>query len=192
MARTERSQQLRIIGGQWRGRRIQFPANPAIRPTSDRIRETLFNWLAPIIHQAICLDLFSGSGALGFEALSRGADFVRFVEKDRQIARYLKETLQEWQVDPVKVEVMQGDATDCLTLTATAPFNLVFLDPPFAQNNVANYCCQLEQTAMLATECYFYIEVALENKSFEVPGNWHCLKEKTAGQVAYFLFQRGS
>jgi 16S rRNA (guanine966-N2)-methyltransferase len=120
---------LRIIGGTWRGRKLRFPAAAAIRPTPDRVRETLFNWLQAAIPGAHCLDLFAGSGALGLEALSRGAAQVTFVDQDEAAAAALRARLTEWQAHGA--EVVRGDALRFLGRPAQA-CDVVFLDPPFA------------------------------------------------------------
>lgn len=127
--RAAHARQLRIIGGTWRGRRFRFPPLPEIRPTPDRVRETLFNWLGSQVSGARCLDLFAGSGALGLEALSRGAAEVVFVERDRTAARELAARLAEWGAKGARVE--QRDALQFLH-GAARPFDIVFLDPPFA------------------------------------------------------------
>src|SRR5690606_1934717 len=125
---------LRIVGGRWRGMRIDFPPIEAIRPTPDRVRETLFNWLQPHIVGATCLDLFAGSGALGIEALSRGAEQVTFVDREPRIARHLKATLE--RLGARGADVKTADARTCLAQPSRR-FDIVFLDPPFASNLLA-------------------------------------------------------
>src|SRR6184192_669504 len=127
--RAGRARVVRIIGGTWRGRKVRFPASAAIRPTPDRVRETLFNWLGTRTPGARALDLFAGSGALGLEALSRGASHVTFVEQDEAAVRELRARLAEWQAGDACV--MRADALRYLAGEAR-PFDLVFLDPPFA------------------------------------------------------------
>ena len=122
---------LRIVAGEWRGRRLPVLDQPGLRPTPDRVRETLFNWLAPLITGARCLDLFAGSGALGFEAASRGAGRVAMIEKSANLVRVLREN--RLLLDARQVEVIQADAGLWLAGQAE-PFDLVFLDPPFAEN----------------------------------------------------------
>ena len=122
---------LRIVGGEWRGRRLSVLDQPGLRPTPDRVRETLFNWLAPLIKGAWCLDLFAGTGALGFEAASRGADRVVMIEKLANVVRVLHEN--RLLLDARQIEVIHADASPWLAGQAE-PFNLVFLDPPFAED----------------------------------------------------------
>ncbi|MGH8275425.1 MAG: 16S rRNA (guanine(966)-N(2))-methyltransferase RsmD, partial [Steroidobacteraceae bacterium] len=129
MARTRSTRVLRIIGGTWRGRKLRFPAAALIRPTPDRVRETLFNWLGARVPAAHCLDLFAGSGALGLEALSRVAAQVTFVERDAAAVRELRARLVEWGAQGAQVE--RADALRFLAGPAR-PFDLAFLDPPFA------------------------------------------------------------
>lgn len=202
MKRAGTSQQLRIIGGQWRGRKLRFPALPGLRPTPDRVRETLFNWLSPIITGARCLDLFAGSGALGIEALSRGAARVVFVENDARASKALRENLHVLQTDAAAVIAM--DAQRWLKQAApgqTAPeqvapgqvapelFDIVFLDPPFAQDYLNPICQVLENSGCLATNALIYLESEIRS-SILLPVHWTVLRDKTAGQVHYRLVRR--
>jgi len=147
---------LRIIGGTWRGRRLRFPPSPEIRPTPDRVRETLFNWLAARVPGARCLDLFAGSGALGLEALSRGASHVTFVERDLAAAHEISARLTEWGARGANVE--HSDARRFLEQTPSAPFDIVFLDPPFASTLVDETAARLEQGGWLADNALIYVE----------------------------------
>ena len=180
---------LRIIGGAWRGRRLRFAAAPAIRPTPDRVRETLFNWLAPIVPGARCLDLFAGSGALGLEALSRGASHVTFVERDRQAARAIEECLG--QFDPQGRHDWRVLAADAETFLATAaqPFDIVFLDPPFASGALQAIAERLEAGGWLSTAARIYIECPAERPA-PVPPSWTHERDKRSGQVGYHLYVR--
>jgi len=178
---------LRIIGGQWRGRKLEFPAIDAIRPTPDRVRETVFNWLQNDIVGARCLDLFAGSGALGFEALSRGAAQVVFVDREPRIGQYLRATLKLLNVSAG--EVHAADSLKWLTIPGQ-PFDIVFLDPPFAADTLPSICERLEQGGWLAPEALIYIESASSGGTPIVPGNWALIKSKTAGQVGYHLARR--
>jgi len=181
-------QSLRIIAGQWRSRKIHFPDLPQLRPTPDRVRETLFNWLMPVIDGARCLDLFAGSGALGLEALSRGASEVVFVDRDRQVQAYLNDTFKLLKTEQGRV--IQADALDYLAGAASG-FDIVFLDPPY-QSDLLLPCCQaLEAGHWLNPNAYIYIESSSTMPTGELPGHWQVLREKTAGQVAYRLAQRG-
>jgi 16S rRNA (guanine966-N2)-methyltransferase len=175
---------LRIIGGTWRGRKLRFPAGAAIRPTPDRVRETLFNWLGATIHGARCLDLFAGSGVLGLEALSRGAAHVTFVERDAAAAHALRERLVEWQAGDARVE--RGDALRYLA-GAARPFDIVFLDPPFASELLTQSAALLEERHWLATGARIYVECAARDGLPPLPATWRPLKAKQAGEVGYHL-----
>jgi 16S rRNA (guanine966-N2)-methyltransferase len=180
---------LRIIGGAWRGRRLRFPAAPAIRPTPDRVRETLFNWLAPLVPGARCLDLFAGSGALGLEALSRGASHVTFVERDRQAARAIEACLG--QFDPqgrLDWRVLAADAAAFLA-TVGQPFDIVFLDPPFASATLQGIAERLEGGGWLSRTARIYVECPAEHPA-PVPANWTHERDKRSGQVGYHLYSR--
>ncbi|MES1196447.1 MAG: 16S rRNA (guanine(966)-N(2))-methyltransferase RsmD [Steroidobacter sp.] len=186
---------LRIIGGRWRGTRLNFPEVMAIRPTPDRVRETLFNWLQSDILNAHCLDLFAGSGALGLEALSRGASAVTFVDREAIIGRYLRETLARLHCD--QGEVHTTDAMRFLQQPAK-PFDIVFLDPPFADSAdrqlLTQVCSQLETQDWLKTRAHIYIECPSSMGSPDSipqwPANWTLHRSKTAGQVGYHLAKR--
>ncbi|HZT04614.1 MAG TPA: 16S rRNA (guanine(966)-N(2))-methyltransferase RsmD [Steroidobacteraceae bacterium] len=184
---------LRIIGGTWRGRRLRFPPSPQIRPTPDRVRETLFNWLAARVPGARCLDLFAGSGALGLEALSRGAAHVTFVEHDAAAAREIAARLAEWGAHTARVE--QADARRFLDRTPAAPFDIVFLDPPFASRLLAEAAARLAQGGWLSDGALIYVERAAAGTAAapamaapEVPPAWTPLKAKQAGEVGYHLY----
>lgn len=175
---------LRIIGGRWRGTRLQFPPLAAIRPTPDRVRETVFNWLQSAIPGAVCLDLFAGSGALGLEALSRGAAAVVFVDRQPAIGRYLRETLQRLDCTAGEVQVM--DAQQYLRRPQHR-FDVVFLDPPFAQDMLSPVCAQLQQGGFLSPNAYVYIERAADMGAPTLPQGWRLIRSKQAGQVGYHL-----
>jgi 16S rRNA (guanine966-N2)-methyltransferase len=176
---------LRIIGGSWRGRRLRFPAAAAIRPTPDRVRETLFNWLGTATQGADCLDLFAGSGALGLEALSRGAAHVTFIEQDATAARELRTRLVEWQVTGACVA--RADALRYLGGPAH-PFDIVFLDPPFGSPLLERAATVLEARAWLKPAALIYVESAARTGLPPLPQSWRLLKAKRAGEVGYHLF----
>src|SRR3989338_6201010 len=136
MTTHRKPNRLRIIAGTWRGRKLTFPDTPELRPSPDRVRETLFNWLAPVIEGARCLDLFAGSGALGFEALSRGAHCVTFVDTSSEVISHLHTTLQQLSTT---AEILKLNATKPFTCK-NKPFDIVFLDPPFHQNLLEPVC----------------------------------------------------
>ncbi len=183
--------QLRIIGGQWRGRKLHFPTVPGLRPTPNRIRETLFNWLVPYLNDANCLDLFAGSGALGFEALSRHAKSVTFVEQSVTLVHYLEKQIKLFAVED-KAAVYQArfpfDASPVFN-GEKPPFNLVFLDPPFQKNLVENACHWLVKEKLIGRESIVYIETESTLKNLLLPPNWHIQQCKIAGKVQYALIK---
>lgn len=185
-SRGAQARTLRIIGGRWRGRKLRFPDQDALRPTPDRVRETLFNWLGPDIAGARCLDLFAGSGALGLEALSRGAARVLFVEQGVAAARDLTATLTEWE--GAGGEVRRADALALLAGPAEA-FNIVFLDPPFASSLLEGAAVRLAQGGWLAPGALIYAEAAARTGLPPLPPNWRLLKAKQAGEVGYHLLR---
>jgi len=182
------SNQLRIIGGEWRGRKLRFPDAPNLRPTPDRVRETVFNWLAPIIHGARCLDLFAGSGALGLEALSRGAAFTTFVDNHKKVTQALENHIELLSAND-KAEVLQMDGVKFLNTEAKV-YDVVFLDPPYQLNFMEKVVPLLEENNCLSDNAMLYLEIEKRQSLPELPENWKMLKEKTAGEVSYFLFQR--
>jgi len=185
--RGSHANQLRIIAGQWRGRRLEFPDLPGLRPTPDRVRETLFNWLAPVLPGARCLDLFAGSGALGIEALSRDAAEVVLVERQPQAVRALRENLARLNAANARVEM--ADALAWLRQPAT-PFEIVLLDPPFGQGLLKPVCALLEQHGWLADAAWIYLEAETELERWPLPTHWTIHREKIAGAVAYRLARR--
>lgn len=178
---------LRIIGGEWRGRRIRFPGTGGIRPTPDRVRETLFNWLAPVIEGSRCLDLFAGSGALGLEALSRGAATVAFVERDREAAGQLRDTAALLARD--RATVVNADARAWLAGTPAAR-DIVFLDPPFDSTVLADVMRTLESRGWLAPEASIYIEMPAKQGPPTLPEAWYLHRTGRAGAVGYHLARR--
>ena len=176
---------VRIIAGAWRGRRVHFPDVPELRPTPDRVRETLFNWLQHSIAGARCLDLFAGSGALGLEALSRGAKGVVFVEQFQAAARSLEEQLVRFG-GAAKGRVMSMGAARFLR-TAPEPFQIVFLDPPFGKDALAEYIPMLDQGNWLAVGSLVYLENERVAGIPALPEHWELLKSKSAGEVGYHL-----
>lgn len=187
------SGQLRIIGGIWRGRKLQFPDIDGLRPTGDRIRETLFNWLAPEIQGARCLDLFAGSGALGLEALSRGAITSVLVEHDSKAATQLKANLALLDKEGNLSEagrVLQRDALGWLQQgNQEAPYHIVFIDPPFALNLWQAVIDALEAGNWLADDATIYVEAGRDSE-YHPPINWQLHRDKTTGAVSYKLFYR--
>jgi len=176
--------EVRIIAGRWRGRRLRFPADAGIRPTPDRVRETLFNWLQGDIDGARCLDLFAGSGSLGIEALSRGAGRVVLVERVPRVAAYLRETIAQW--DLRGGEVQQIDAQSFLRSPGWH-FDLVFLDPPFADGALEPLLAALAQSRQLAPGARVYIEHAARDGLPVLPPGLEPWRSKRAGEVGYHL-----
>ena len=178
----------RLIGGSHGGRRLQFPAAMGLRPTADRLRETLFNWLQQDIASASCLDLFAGSGALGFEAASRGAAHVTMIESQRNVFRSLQQNLLLLQLQDV-IQLMNADALRWLQGGAEM-YQLVFLDPPFNKKLMQPVIDQLERGGWLANEALIYLEQDVHDEPPQLPDNWRIIRDKTAGQVRYRLVQR--
>jgi len=181
----------RIIGGKWRGRVIRFDDAEGLRPTTDRIRETVFNWLQAYLPGSTCLDAFSGSGVLGLEALSRGAADVVFIEKNKKTASNIKDNIK--MLDAHSGTVYQQDVLSWLksaqALENTGkPFDLVFLDPPFHLNLLAKCSTELVSCGCLAKDAVVYVEHAIDEEVV-LPAELKVLKQKRAGQVCYQLFE---
>lgn len=189
-SKTRISNQLRIIGGQWRGRKLDFADGEGLRPTMDRVRETLFNWLQGEIIGARCLDLFTGSGALGLEALSRAAAEVVMIDKNPQAVRMIQHNLDLLAVE--NAQLLQCDAEQYLQHyqkqhDAHKTFDIVFLDPPFNKQLVLPFCHYLDESACLSEQAVIYIEMEKKEPLSPLPAGWEILKEKKAGQSAYYL-----
>ncbi|WP_434357832.1 16S rRNA (guanine(966)-N(2))-methyltransferase RsmD [Parasalinivibrio latis] len=178
---------VRIIGGQWRGRKLPVHDVTGLRPTTDRVKETLFNWLMADIYQAKCLDLFAGSGGLGFEALSRQAEKVTLLEFDSKAAGQLKQNLAA--LNTTSGKVVQTDTLAYLTKPGQ-PYDIVFIDPPFRRDMLATVFDLLEQNGWLADNAMIYVEAESELGQLQVPVSWSLHREKTAGQISYRLYQR--
>jgi 16S rRNA (guanine966-N2)-methyltransferase len=176
---------VRIIGGGWRGRRVNFPDVPGLRPTPDRVRETLFNWLQHDIAGTRCLDLFAGSGALGLEALSRGAKELVFVEQAVAAARALQEQLTRLGAGSAGRVVEMG-ASRYLSSPPQA-FDIVFLDPPFGRGALAEYVPLLDRGDWVRPGGLVYLENEKAEGVPGVPAHWQLLKSKSAGEVGYHL-----
>jgi 16S rRNA (guanine966-N2)-methyltransferase len=175
--------QLRIIAGRWRGRKLAFAPVPGLRPTPDRVRETLFNWLGPMLPGTRCLDLFAGSGALGIEAASRGASEVVLVDNNPLVVRTLREQLQLLGFSAA--QVLQQDVNQWLA-TAATPFDVVFLDPPFRQQRLPECLALLEAGGWLAAGARIYME-AEKSWTPALPPGWELYRSKQAGQLGYHL-----
>jgi 16S rRNA (guanine966-N2)-methyltransferase len=184
--RQARPGALRIIGGRWRGRRIPVPDTPGLRPTPDRVRETLFNWLQPVIAGARCLDLFAGTGALALEALSRGAADVIAVERDRATADRLLTVAGE--LGAQGLQVVHDDALAYLAGEPRAQ-NVVFLDPPFDSDLLTQAAERLE-LGWLEAPAWIYLECAPGQAQKPLPDSWEVVRKKRAGDVVYPLARR--
>jgi 16S rRNA (guanine966-N2)-methyltransferase len=182
------SGRIRIIGGQLRNSRLDVPDLPGLRPTAERVRETLFNWLAPVISGARCLDLCAGTGALGIEALSRGAASVQFVEREAKAAQALRDNLARLKAQGGQVAAIDAQ----LYLQGAAqPFDLVFLDPPFALDLWTPLAQRLEEGGWLAPSAWIYVESPRQTPPM-VPANWTLHREGAAGDVRYALYRRAT
>lgn len=185
---------IRIIGGRWRGRRIEVLEEPDLRPTPDRVRETLFNWLAPQLPAARCLDLYAGTGALGLEALSRGAAECWFLERNGRVAAALESRLLQFigpagaaTAEPVpRGRVLAADALHWLGHTPATAFDIVFLDPPYAAGNL-DELCKLLARGWLAPAASVYLETARERALPGLPAGWQLHRESQAGDVRFAL-----
>lgn len=179
---------VRIIAGEHRSRQIRFPTIEGLRPTSDRIRETLFNWLQSELPKSNCLDLFAGSGVLGIEALSRGAESVQFVELDRSAADSLRENLVELGYSPAavansKAEQWLADNENRIQ------FDIIFIDPPYNQQLVATICDSLVSGSFVKPGTKVYVENDQAIPQQEFPDHFELSKYKKAGQVHFYLFE---
>lgn len=180
--------QLRIIAGQWRSRQFAFPMAHGLRPTPNRVRETLFNWLAPYVEAARVLDPFAGSGALFLEALSRGAGSALALDLNPAAVTSLRGHLATLRCD--NGQVLQSDALAYLQNQPATPFDLVFLDPPFSQDLLLPACTLLEERGWLADDAWVYTESEQVPSSLGMPGNWRLHREQKASQVHYALWER--
>jgi len=177
----------RIIGGEHGSRRLSFPEAEGLRPTTDRVKETVFNWLRNEIPGAKVLDLFAGSGALGFEAASRGASEVQFVELNKQAVRYLQSNCDRLKLDAA---VSNTDALSYLQQSAEFSFDLIFIDPPFRKGLVDEVLQTIIDRKLLRPNGLVYLETEAELAQLQLGLKWRELKAKTAGQVSYRLFSR--
>ena len=179
-------QRVRIIAGLWRGRYLQVPSVPSVRPTPVRVRETVFNWLAGNVENAECVDLYAGSGALGFEAASRGARRVTLVDRNRTVVQCLRQETQKFSA--TQIEVVHARALayiDCLR----EPLDILFIDPPFALGTelLEKTCTHLAASRALKESSLVYVESPAD-WAVRIPSRWTSLKSKQAGQVGYHLF----
>ena len=183
--KNPRAGRLRIVAGKWRSRLLDIADVPGLRPTSERVRETVFNWLAPEIHGAKCLDLCAGTGALGIEALSRGAESVVFVEQSSIAAKVLLANIAT--LNATGAEVLNTDASSYLRAAKATAFDVVFLDPPFAADILDELCRLLAKESLLANSARVYLEMGRDQPQPNLPPEWQVKKNKTAGNVRYML-----
>ncbi|WP_345881106.1 16S rRNA (guanine(966)-N(2))-methyltransferase RsmD [Shewanella algae] len=181
------SGQVRIITGQWRSRKLPIQDLEGLRPTTDRVRETLFNWLAGELSGSSVLDCFGGSGALALEALSRYAAFARVYELQKTAAQQLQQNLQTLKCD--SAEVINGDVLAGLARPADRRFDIVFIDPPFRKGLAEQTLTLLARHQWLNPGALIYLEVESELQQLPIPADWEALKEKQAGQVSYRLYR---
>jgi 16S rRNA (guanine966-N2)-methyltransferase len=179
---------IRLIAGKHRGRKLPVLMSEGLRPTTDRVKETVFNWLMPYIHDSICLDCFAGSGSLGFEAMSRGAEKVTLLELNKVAAKQLLQNKILLKSDNVQVE--QVDSLQHLRQGQESKqvFDLVFLDPPF-HKGLAEQAATLLNEGWLTPNALIYVEMESQGNSQKMPSSWRLLKEKVAGKVVYQLYQ---
>lgn len=178
---------VRIIGGKWRSRNLRFISVDGLRPTGSRIRETLFNWLTPTIEGARCLDLFAGSGALCFEALSRGAESCIAIEANSQAVSELRHNQTQLTAD--NLNIVSGDCHKFLECgNTTKPYNIIFLDPPFDMKFHNQISRLLISGNWLASRAQIYCEFPA-TEAQDLPLSWRLLKDKVAGNVRYCLFE---
>ncbi|MCH2190741.1 MAG: 16S rRNA (guanine(966)-N(2))-methyltransferase RsmD [Gammaproteobacteria bacterium] len=189
MNKRVKANTIRIISGQWKGRKVEVLDVEGLRPTTDRTRETLFNWLMFDVQDARCLDLFAGSGVLGLECLSRGAKFVKFVELNLNSAMLLKQTLKHLKAGADIAEVTQQSFEAALLTPVSEPYDLVFLDPPFKSDYLVAAIKLLSQPGWLAEGAKVYIEQSSVSKEVEVPKGWHEHRRKRAGQSLSLLYR---
>lgn len=187
---STRASSIRIIGGEWRSRKLTVPDAQGLRPTPDRVRETLFNWLAPTIQGARVLDAFTGSGALFLEALSRGASTGVAIDANLDAVNNLRRNLALLQGDDA--EVLRADSLHYLSNKAEQGFDIVLLDPPFHQDLLFSACQLLEDNNWLNKDAWIYTESEQAPSSLGVPSSWRLHREKHTGQVHYALWQKAS
>lgn len=180
---------IHVIGGSLRGSRLSVPTLPGLRPTPQRLRQTLFDWLAPVISGANVLDAFAGSGALGIEALSRGARAATFIERDIAQARAVEADLARLHQENASVRC--GDALRILAEAATGHFDIVFLDPPFDAGLWSKAAALLDGGGWLAPHAWVYVEAG-EDDAWDAPGRWLLHRQREAGAVRGTLYRVGA
>jgi 16S rRNA (guanine966-N2)-methyltransferase len=185
-SRGSKTGHVRIIGGRWKGRRLKFTEVAGLRPTLDRVRETLFNWLMYDINESRCLDLFAGSAALGIEALSRGASEVVFVEKNKKAADHIHANLRELQFSNYKVF---NTSAEVVFKKNENPYDIIFVDPPFFQSYLTSTLKSLNQPTFVKPGSLVYVEHERHSDDIEFPENWQVVKQKQVGGLVFYLFR---
>ncbi|MDR9827359.1 16S rRNA (guanine(966)-N(2))-methyltransferase RsmD [Vibrio sp. FNV 38] len=180
---------IRIISGLWRGRKLPVHNAEGLRPTTDRVKETVFNWLAQDVPKAVCLDVFAGSGGLGFEAASRQAEKVTMLELNSKAFSQLNSNIQALKAE--NIDAIQTDALVYLKQPGT-PHDVVFIDPPFHQGLVDECIELLESNGWLSDHAMIYLETEKALSISHIPATWHLHRDKQAGQVAFRLYERGA
>lgn len=184
---------IRVIAGKWRGRKIVFPnVEQSLRPTPDRVKETLFNWLQHDVMNATCLDLCAGSGSLGIEALSRGAKSVHFIEKNHLLCEQIQNNINIFNANSTtsNAKIHNDSAVNVVKYVAKNSINIVFLDPPYSSNLLENLATKLATAELLAPQALIYCEQQ-KKTLFEPPAEWVLLKQKHFSKVEALLFQNG-
>jgi len=181
--------EVRIISGDWRGRKLPVLSAEGLRPTSDRVRETVFNWLQFEVPGATCLDVFSGSGALSFEALSRGAKQATLLELDSANAKQLKQNLQTLKV--TNATVHHTDSLQWLSQPASEAYDVIFLDPPFNKGLMQEAVDKLFTSGYIkGNQAWLYLEQEKRLDWPTLPDGWVCHREKSTSQVKFGLFKK--
>jgi len=189
-SRASKSQtqgQVRIIGGNWRRRKVSFQTLPDLRPTGDRIRETLFNWLAPQIDGSRCLELYAGSGILSLEALSRGAAFTAINDNEPMATRAIRETLNTFNCETARFAISHVTAADWVNRYRGEPFDIIFLDPPFDSSELLTIPELLIANGVVSEDSLIYVETH-RAATFCPPASWQCHREHQGGQVHFALY----
>jgi 16S rRNA (guanine966-N2)-methyltransferase len=187
VSKSGKSNSVRIIGGDWRGRRLQVADVPGLRPTGDRARETLFNWLQPWVPAADCIDLFAGTGALGFEAASRGAQSVLMIEKHPRALEVLRQSIEQLQAG--QINLVPGGAMTLIEDLKPDSFDLVFVDPPFDSNLGSLVLERLDKTGCVRRGGFIYVE-SPASKMIPPPEGWSLWREQQLGEIRMQLFRR--
>ena len=199
---AEKAGKVRIIGGLYRSRFVNFVQAEGLRPTADRVRETVFNWLDSVVSNAKVLDLYAGSGVLGIEAISRGAKHVVFVDKNPEVVLQLNRTLIGFEIQ--NSLVLETNANEWLSaskasarrtiegsqLAEAGPFDIAFVDPPYKECSILESCNLLENSGLLKPDSNIYVESDNAISQGLMPTNWQCVKSKKAGKVYFYLYQR--